>query len=241
MTLFVGTSGWADKEWKPEVYPLDLPQKRYLEHYGQQLSACEINATFYRVQERSTIEKWTRAVPDGFRYSIKAHRRITHSRSMAPDESWRRVFDEFRDSITPFGDKLGALLLQYPPHRERDDDSLRAVIDAFPDAIRLAFEFRNDSWNDDEVRRTIADSGGTVCVSDTIGDPPPALPPGPLAYIRLRTERYTPEQRDAWLDLLLREAETRDVFAFSKHEGIPTADEFGGVGLAQWLNARATA
>ena len=241
MTLYVGTSGWAYKEWKPDFYPADLPQRRFLEHYATRLTGCEINATFYRVQERSTIEKWARAVPEDFRYSIKAHRRITHSRSMAPDESWRRVFDEFLDSIRAFEGKLGALLLQYPPHRERDDAALRAVIGAFPDAIRLAFEFRNDSWHDDEVRQAIADSGGVVCVSDTTGDPPAALPPGPLAYVRLRTERYTTEQRDAWLDLLLREAQTRDVFAFSKHEGIPTADEFGGVGLARWLKARATA
>ncbi|MDQ4094763.1 MAG: DUF72 domain-containing protein, partial [Actinomycetota bacterium] len=72
MTLFVGTSGWAYREWKPDFYPAELPQARFLAHYGRQLSACEINATFYRLQSESTFTKWATAVPDDFRYSIKA-------------------------------------------------------------------------------------------------------------------------------------------------------------------------
>ena len=238
MSFLVGTSGWAYKEWKPDFYPADLPQARFLDHYTRHLSACEINATFYRIQTANAVGKWAAAAPEGFKYSIKAHRRITHSRSMAPTDDWRRFIGELLESIKPLGDRLGALLLQYPPHRERDDYAVRAVFDAFGDHIPLAFEFRNESWNDDGVRELIAETGGTVCLSDTAGDPPAALPPGPLGYVRLRSERYTEEQRSGWLELLTRESETRDVFAFSKHEGIPTKDEFGGVGLARWLRER---
>jgi uncharacterized protein YecE (DUF72 family) len=238
MSLFVGTSGWAYKEWKPDFYPADVPQSRFLEHYTQHLSACEINATFYRIQSEDAVRKWAQAAPEGFRYSIKAHRRITHSRRVAPSEEGRPILKEFLDSLRPMGERLGALLLQFPPTRQRDEEGLRALLAALPD-VALAFEFRHDSWDDPVLQETIADAGGTVCYSDTGGDPPKALPPGPHAYVRLRTERYTEEQRRGWLELLLRESEKRDVFAFSKHEGIPARDQFGGIGLARWLREQA--
>ena len=239
MTLYIGTSGWAYKEWKPDFYPADVPQSRFLDHYVQSLTACEINATFYRLQSDKTFLRWTDAAPERFRYAIKAHRRITHARSMAPNEDARRFMGVFLESLRPLGRHLGALLLQYPPKRERDDGALRAVLDMLPRTTPFAFEFRHESWEHPYVHQAIADAGGTVCVANTAGDAPPSLPAGPLAYVRLRTERYTDEQRDSWFDLLERESRERDVFAFSKHEGIPAGDEHGGVGLAQWLRERA--
>ena len=65
------------------------------------------------------------------------------------------------------------------------------------------------------------------------------LPEGPLAYVRLRAESYSPEARDAWRELLEREAADRPVFAFTKHEGVPAGDPFAGVGLAEWLRQAA--
>lgn len=237
MTLFIGTSGWAYSEWKPEFYPPDLPQARFLEHYAQQLSACEINATFYRLQAEQTLERWAAAAPHGFRYAIKAHRRITHSRSMSPDNDF---LGSFLTSLTPLREGVGAILLQYPPRRERDDDALRSLLEALPRDIPCAFEFRHSSWHDVDVESAVADAGGTICVSDSTGDVPARLPPGRVAYVRLRAERYTDAQRRRWLDLLQLESRTRNVFAFSKHEGIPAGDEFGGLGLALWLRHRAT-
>lgn len=238
MTLYIGTSGWAYKEWKPDFYPPDVAQSRWLDHYVQRLTACEINATFYRLQSETTFQRWAAAAPDGFRYAVKVHRRITHSRSMAPNEDARRFIGDFWSSLAPLRGRLGALLFQYPPTRKRDDDALQAVLHALPEGIPFAFEFRHESWDHPGVARVLADAGGTVCVADAAGDAPATLPPGPLAYARLRTERYTSEQRAQWFDLLERESRGRDVFTFTKHEGIPTRDEYGGVGLAQWLREK---
>jgi uncharacterized protein YecE (DUF72 family) len=235
MTLFIGTSGWAYKEWKPDFYPTDVPQRRFLEHYSSALTACEVNATFYRLQSAGTFAKWSANTPESFRFTTKAHRGLTHSRSISLEGERRSFFDAFLQSVKQLGPRLGALLFQFPPYRRRDDDAFAALLAALPDDTPAAFEFRHDSWIDDEVRQTIADAGGTVCISNTTGDVPESLPPGPLAYVRLRTERYTPEARAGWLELLNREAQTRDVFAFAKHEGIPADDPYGGVGLAQWL------
>lgn len=237
MTLYVGTSGYAYREWKPAFYPADLPQRRFLEHYARALGACEVNATFYRLQSDETLRGWAAAVPDDFRFAAKAHRRLTHARA------WPRAGDDFLAafvrSLSNLGDKLGVVLWQFPPYRARDDDALAGLTGALPPGLPCAFEFRNDSWRG--VEDTLARAGHAVCVSETGGRVPDALPPGPRAYVRLRAERYGARERDGWLELLTSEARARDVYVFAKHEGIPAGDPYGGVGLAAWLHEQTRA
>jgi uncharacterized protein YecE (DUF72 family) len=238
MSLHVGTSGWAYKEWRPEFYPADLAQTRFLEHYGRRLSACEINATFYRLQKDATCVRWAEATPHAFRFSIKAHRRLTHRRTLAPDSETRSYLDTFLKSVAILGERLGTVLFQFPPYRHRDDDALDAFLEALPAEIPYAFEFRHESWVSPDIERRISAAGATVCVSDKTGVVPNALPPGPIGYVRLRAERYDIDSRARWLTLLNEEARNRHVYAFAKHEGIPASDRFGGVGLASWLVER---
>ncbi len=237
MTLFVGTSGWAYKEWKPDFYPADLPQTRFLGHYSNRLSACEINATFYRLQSEDTFRKWAGTTSPDFRFSLKAHRGLTHSKKLAPADENTGLLTRFLESFAALNDKLGVVLFQLPPYRHRDDDALARLLDVLPESHRYAFEFRHESWADATVGQKIAERGATVCLSETEGKVPESLPDGPLAYVRLRAERYSPEARDGWRELLAQEGARRDVFAFAKHEGIPAGDPFGGIGLAQWLRA----
>jgi hypothetical protein len=88
------------------------------------------------------------------------------------------------------------------------------------------------------VFAAVAERGGTVCVGETAGTVLDRLPPGPLAYVRLRADGYTDEARDGWLQLLRREAAERPVFVFARHEGLPAGDPSCGVGLAEWLADR---
>lgn len=235
MTLFVGTSGWAYREWKPDFYPADLPQSRFLEYYGNTLAACEINATFYRLQTEATFARWLAFTPDSFRFSVKAHRRLTHSKEMAPGPEQRAFLQTFLGSLSTLGPRLGAVLFQFPPRRSRDDEQLARLLEALPAATAYAFEFRHETWDSAEVRDRLAAAGSTVCISDSTGAVPEALPPGPVAYVRLRAERYTDDNREGWARLLQREAKERHVFAFTKHEGTPADDPYAGVGLARWL------
>jgi uncharacterized protein YecE (DUF72 family) len=235
MTLYVGTSGWAYREWKPGFYPQDLVRSQFFQHYCRTMSSCEINATFYRLQAPETINRWVAAAPESFRFAVKAHRRITHSKRLAPDSEGRSFIDLFLRSVSPLGPRLGAVLFQFPPHRRRDETALARFLDALPPGAAFAVEFRHASWDDDDIAKEVAMRGGTVCVSDTLGDPPDALPPGPIAYVRLRHDRYSSEQRSGWRAVLEKEAKSRHVFAFTKHAGIPAGDPFGGVGLALWL------
>jgi uncharacterized protein YecE (DUF72 family) len=235
MALYVGTSGWSYPGWKPAFYPQGLPQSRWLEHYSKVLTACEINATFYRLQADSTLSKWARATSPSFRFATKAHRSLTHGREIAPHRDRSRMLEAFCKSVSSLGGRLGAMLFQFPPYRRRDDDGLAHLLKALPAGTPTAFEFRHVSWESPDVQPRIAEAGGTVCISDTAGSVPAGLPPGPIGYVRLRLERYSPAARCAWLELLQAEASSRDVFVFAKHEEIAVGDEYGGLGLARWI------
>ncbi|CAN5735349.1 hypothetical protein BH18ACT15_BH18ACT15_00890 [soil metagenome] len=234
VTLYVGTSGWAYSQWKPGFYPSKVPQSRFLEHYAGALTACEVNATFYRSQSPQTFAKWAGQVPDGFRFALKAHRSFSMRKDMALDDYRRAILADFLRSASPLGKSFGILLFSYPKHVEPDRESLAGFLDEFPPEPRCALEFRSERVAS-EMQDVVAASGACMCLTDWSGEAPDALPPGPHAYVRLRAPRYGDTQRSAWRALLEREARRRDVYAFVKHEEAGTGDEWAGLGLARWL------
>jgi uncharacterized protein YecE (DUF72 family) len=235
VSLHIGTSGWAYKEWKPAFYPATLPLDRFLEHYATVFGTCEVNSTAYRLPSASAVAQWAAATPPSFRFAIKAHRRLVEGETMAWDAATLAFLRRFLGSVSPLDERLGPVLFRYLETRTRDDAGLHSVLDALSGGPAFALEFRHDSWFDADVFRHVADAGGTACISETTGSVFDALPPGSFAYVRLRADRYSVTARDGWLALLDEESRRRHVFAFARHEGIPAGDPFRGVGLAQWL------
>jgi len=235
MSLFVGTSGWAYPRWKPGFYPEGLPQKRFLEHYSTRLSACEINATFYRIQSDTTVMNWHDATPEDFRFAVKAHRMISNVRDLTPSPERRDILGEFITSLAGLGDKVGAVMLQFSARKPEDSRGFEALLNALPKHLPFAVDLKHESWQVPEIDEVVFATGGTRCLSHYEGSLPDRLPPGHVAYIRLRQESYDDAQRDAWAALLQAEAKERDVYAFVKHEEGPPNDPHTGVGFAQWL------
>jgi uncharacterized protein YecE (DUF72 family) len=237
MPLFVGTSGFDYPEWKGEFYPARLRRADFLEHYASRFGSCEINTTFYGLKAKETFERWVAATPAGFRFAVKAHRRLTHTKQIGTP-AYLAFLREFLESLAPMLGQLGCLLVQFPPTRERDDEVLERLLDAIPSEFARAVEFRHESWESADVAERLAAKGATLCLSDTTGEVPKALPPGPFGYVRLRADRYGDEQRAGWLSLLTQEAEKRDIYAFGKHKDVPANDPHTGAGFAQWLVER---
>jgi uncharacterized protein YecE (DUF72 family) len=188
------------------------------------------------LHEPQAVGRWAAAVPANFRFAAKAHRRLTHRKRFALGTTGHLFLKEFLDSLAPLGEKLACVLFQFPDFVERDDVALAELVEALPEGLRFAFEFRNDSWLEPEVINWAAGRGGTICLSETEGTVPKELPPGPIAYVRLRGQQYSEDARAAWLELLQAEARTRDVFAFAKHKDVPANDPFTGVAMAEWLS-----
>ena len=235
MALHVGTSGWAYPEWRGTFYPPRLPQGEFLSFYGKALGACEVNATFYRQQSAGAMERWAAAVPPAFRFAVKAHRRLTYRRRLAPDPEIEAAAGEFIASLAPLGAKLGCVLLQVPEFIERDEAALAGLVQLRPGDLPFACELHHESWRGEEVAESLAAHGGTVCLREEQGTVPEALPPGRVAYVRLKAERYGDEARDGLRELFEREAAVRDVYVFARHKDVPSGDPHTGVGLASWL------
>ncbi len=240
MSLLIGTSGWAYPEWQPAVYPPGLPRGRFLEHYATVLTACEVNGTFHRLQSRDAVTRWAEAVPEGFRFVPKMHRGVVRAARLPAPGAGTGLLEAFLDSVGALGTRLGAVLLTFHT-RPRDDEGLRGLLACLPAGMRPVLDLRDPSWDPETAARIAAGHGGTLCVTEADGGPPGPLPGGDLLYVRLRGERYPAGARAAWAAALAREAERREVYAITRHEGLPADDPHCGVGLALWLREQVSA
>ena len=224
MTVHVraGTSGYSYKEWRGSFYPEELGADGWLSFYASQLPAVEINNTFYRMPKTHVVEAWRDAVPDDFRFVLKASRRITHlKRLKEPEEPLGYLVDRAR----VLGGKLGALLFQLPPNFPRNLERLASFVALLPPDLPAVFEFRHDSWFEAGAAAELADvlgprglvvnddGSGALDARKAMNAPPSA---GPL-YFRLRGERYTRTQLQRWLKAIEAHG-AGDAFVFFKHE-----------------------
>ena len=224
MRLLTGTSGFAYKEWKGIFYPVDLKTADMLAYYAGQFPTVEINNTFYRMPAASVVAGWAGQVPDGFTFVLKAPQKITHFKRLkdAGDE-----MDYFCTIARGLGAALGPVLIQLPPNMKRDDDRLRTFLEAAPDDLRYAFEFRNDGWLVDEVYDILHAHDAALVIAHDEESETPLVATASWGYARLRKVTYEPGEVAAWADRL-RTQPWRELFAFFKHE-----DGGTGPGLAR--------
>ena len=224
--LYSGTSGYSYKEWKGPFYPEDLPAGQMLAFYAERLPAVEINNTFYRMPKRSVLESWAEQVPEGFRFSIKASRRITHFKRLK-DTGEETGF--LLGNLEVLGDRLGVVLFQLPPNLKKDLERLDGFLELLPEGLPAAFEFRHASWaEDDATRERLAARGFALCLADT--DEEPAEEPlsgGRFGYLRLRRAAYDDATLRGFAERVNASGWER-AFVFFKHE-----DEGAGPALAQ--------
>ena len=216
MRLRAGTSGFSYKEWKGPFYPEKLAAKEMLRFYAEHLSTVEINSTFYRMPKASMLEGWKEKVPDDFVFVLKASRRITHHARLK-EESFDSVAYLW-DTASTLGKRLGPILFQLPPNLKKDLDRLDRFIEALPNGLRGAFEFRNDTWLDDEVFEALRRGGHALCLAETDeGAAPELVTTADWGYLRLRREDYSDEALRDWKSVI--EAQPwQEAFVFFKHE-----------------------
>jgi uncharacterized protein YecE (DUF72 family) len=187
-----------------------------LAYYVERFTTVEINATFYRMPNAKTVAGWGAAAPAGFTYVLKAPQRITHfARLRGVDEPLRH----FCDAARTLGDKLGPLLFQLPPNFKKAADRLGETLATMPDGFRVAFEFRHDSWFDDEVYALLRSRNAALCIADTEDGATPAIRTADFGYLRLRAVEYTDHDLKDWSATIDQVgAGWRDAYVFFKHE-----------------------
>ena len=217
MELHVGTSGYSYKEWKGPFYPEDLSNKDMLSYYGERLGAVEINNTFYRLPKTSVLEAWAEQVPDGFRFSIKASRKITHFTRLKSGS--RDPTEYLLSTLGALGDRLGVLLFQLPPNFKKDLERFSEFLGMLPEGTPAAWEFRHETWFDDEVYDLLRGRGMALVRADT--DEPEADEPivntASWGYLRLRRATYDDSDLERWAQSVAGQKWDR-AFVFFKHE-----------------------
>ena len=228
MRLLAGTSGFSYKEWVGEFYPDKLAAKDMLGHYATRLPIVEINNTFYRMPNAAAIQGWRSQVPDSFRFAIKAPRRISHIKRLR-DCGEELAF--LLRALADLGPCLGSVLVQLPPHARCEEAALAAFLADVPEGVRVAFEFRNESWLVPAVFKLLESRNAALVQSES--DETFELLPwtADWAYLRLRRVDYSDEDLRRWLERIDASGVT-EAQVFFKHEDAATGPKLAAQLLA---------
>lgn len=182
--LYIGTSGWNYNHWREVFYPKDLPQSKWLAHYSTVFDTVEINNSFYRLPEKKTFENWREQTPDGFAFAVKASRYLTHIRRLSePKEPLQRLMDR----SSGLEAKREIMLYQFPPHWHLDLERLQQFLEILSSNPRSAFEFRDNSWQCEEVWSLLAKHNVAYCMMDSPGLPLHLKTTCEYSYIRMHS------------------------------------------------------
>lgn len=182
--LYLGSMGWSYGFWG--LYH-GLKPEEYLGEYTRRFNSVEINSTFYRIPRRETVKNWEEAAPEGFVFSAKFPRGISHSPGLRSPEG---KLDAFISNMGLLGSKLGPLLLQLPPSfKPAEAPALTGFLSTLPVRHRYAVELRDRAWLEKERLDALAEQG--ICV---VQQEHPWLPTidrvtGGIIYIRLEGDR----------------------------------------------------
>jgi uncharacterized protein YecE (DUF72 family) len=179
------------KDWRGVVYPADLSQRRWFDHYSSLFDTVEINNTFYRLPAPATMDAWASQAPPGFVYSVKLGQFGSHRMKLRDAARW---LPNHLDRVERLGLALGPNLVQLPPRWKRNVERLDEFLSVAPRTIRWAVEVRDRSWLHDDVFAVLERHGAALCVHDLLEDHP-WIRTTSWAYVRFHgpnalTEKY---------------------------------------------------
>jgi uncharacterized protein YecE (DUF72 family) len=221
--LIAGASGYSFQEWKGIFYPPDMKPEDMLAFYSERLPTVEINNTFYRMPGKAMLARWADRTPPTFRFAIKAPRRITHLARLDA-EAVAEPVSHLYQAIAALGEKRGPVLFQLPPSVKVDLLRLREFLALLPEGHSAVFEFRNESWQCDNVYEELKRAGACLCLSEREDSAPPRFAEtASWGYARLRMEQYAETDLRGWADRF-RATGWQQIYVYFMHE--PTAPAY---------------
>lgn len=236
--ILIATSGYSYEDWRGVLYPQELPKSDFLRYYALFFPFVELNFSYYTMPKASNLAAMAARTPSSFRFSIKAHRSLTHEAG----STWRQDAATFVTAVAALADadRLAAVLVQLPYrfHHTPEHRSYLASLLSELSPLPVVVEFRNDEWQGERVYDELDRRGVGMAMVDR--PQLPGLPPteervtGGLAYLRFHgrnndtwwsgdaTSRYdycySPEELSASVPRLKRMAKTGTLLvAFNNH------------------------
>ncbi|MFZ0909643.1 MAG: DUF72 domain-containing protein [Candidatus Acidiferrales bacterium] len=218
--IYAGTSGWAYSSWKRGFYPPKLSHAEFLNFYATRLNSVEVNYTFRQFPTKELLKVWIAATPAAFKFAVKAHQSITHFKRL---RGAAKPTKEFFASLKPLREsaKLGPVLFQLPPNFKCDVLLLKNFLARLPQDFRIAFEFRHDSWFNEDVYELLRRSHVALCRAESDKLVTPDVATTNFSYLRLRKDRYPAKVRKDLAKKARSLARKGDVFVYFKHEDTP--------------------
>jgi uncharacterized protein YecE (DUF72 family) len=189
--FFAGTSGWNYRNWRGTFYPETLPAKKYLGFYAQNFRSAEVNYSFYHLPKVQTYESWYATAPADFVFALKLSRFITHIKRL---HDVRQPWTGFLKGARSLKEKLGPILLQFPPSFQANEENLRRIGEflgyASKDGVRLAMEFRHDSCFGAPMLSILREYGAALVIAHSSRFPvPEAMATAAFMYFRFHGPR----------------------------------------------------
>ena len=188
-TIRIGIGGWTYEPWRGTFFPDKWPQKRELEYASRQLSAIEINGTYYSGFKPATFAGWAEVVPDDFVFTVKASRFCTNRKVLA--EGGESIARFVGQGIVELGPKLGPILWQFMATKKFDADDFGAFLKLLPAshdgvALRHAVQVRHDSFHVPEFVDLCRKAGVAIVYAESADYPAIADVTGDFVYARLQ-------------------------------------------------------
>lgn len=243
--IYAGIGGWTYEPWRGVFYPKGMPHARELAYAAENLTAIEINGTFYRTQSPATYRKWASEVPDNFIFSLKGPRYAVNRRVLS--EAGDSIKRFLNSGITELGPRLGPLLWQFTPFKKFDEADFGGFLELLPQTfdghtLRHVVEVRHDSFKTPGFVALLRKFSIPVVFAEHDKYPAIADIASDFVYARLQKgdeklkAGYPPKALDAWaaraktwaqggepkdlprVDKTLAKKEPRDVFLYFIHE-----------------------
>lgn len=219
--LFIGTSGWNYPHWKGVFYPEALTQKNWLEYYVKFFNSVELNVTFYRLVNKKVFENWRKRTPNNFHFVVKGLRFITHIKKL---KGIKKPLDLFIENTSGLKEKLAAILWQFPPSFKLDLKRLESFLKLLKKTkIRQVFEFRNETWFNDESYALLKEYNACLCIAHSGERFPCAWEiTSDFLYLRfhggksLYASNYSDKELKEWSNLTKKAR--KDIFAFFNND-----------------------
>jgi uncharacterized protein YecE (DUF72 family) len=196
---YVGASGFSYPTWRPDFYPAGTKPEEFLHRYAEALPSVELNTTGYRLPKEESFVRWAEQTPPGFRFAVKL------------PGHFARQLGTFEERVSLLGDRLG--VLRVVAIQAADPGFLKLLFGSLDPSLRIAFDFRHDSWDDVDV------SPG-VRVNEWDAD-------APFRYVRFRDPPYSDDDLKGFAQRirpLLDEGV--EVYAYFRHEDEPSAPAY---------------
>jgi len=181
-TFYLGTSGWAHRDWVSRLYPPDMPAAEYLPAYAQHFPAVEIEHTFFATPLKDMVHSWHRRTPQDFVFCPCLPRQITHVQRL---QNTQALLEEFVAVLAELGSKLGPILIQLPDDfRRTEQPHLETFLQHLPAPGKFAIEFHHGSWLKEETFQLLEAHQVAWVIVDAAFLPRLPRVTAPFAYVR---------------------------------------------------------